>query len=720
MLHRKQIWAALFGIALHFHFATTVFAGRMVAFDDKYNCLMNRQRFIGLRAFHTNEIVVTDPDSFAWAVITQPTDAGGTPRGMLIGTVPNVAYVPPNNWTGTVSFTFRATSGKDTDEGLITVTVGEEYVAPYGIRAPDFGIAESHFMYADPAFTFNYGNGPEPYRATVKGPYTHYVDLDTGSDASNPFGTPEQPRKTIPVSNLPPGSVVEVHGSPNADAAGPYMVVSVSGGGSADLPVFIRGSSASSKPVLMRGMSIQSNYVIVENIIFNCKDADAVSPITKKWFLVKEKKTGPCAWLTFHHVCVRHCLFANFPDGVTGGVVAIRFRIGEDCNDCEVPGVCDCPSPNSATRVIKDCVVYDVEVRNFGNWRSPGQNDIGGLEAAANSKDIWFLDSHVHHLHGNGILTSRNNACTKQVPARDVHIGGNHVHHTKENCIADKHGINVIVSQNKIYRTRDSDSSNGLAVRVGNDDAVPAWPYSENYWVIFNEIYDVNYGVGADPVIQPTPLGVRARVYVVGNVFHHVWPHDISPPPQGDPRDFGFVIRQGARVEGHYVNNTIYKCYKTLRLDCLNSGDQNDVQDTICDFTNNVILSTIDTESNDYHLSVCRAASLDRLTLDYNLHNLNVSFLLPSESGAWYLSVAALRLGTPFGHLSLEVPPLLYNPSKLQFYPLVMSPCRNAGTYSPVYDLFTTAFDSRYPGIQHDINGNPIGAPNWPLGALSK
>ena len=138
--------------------------------------------------------------------------------------------------------------------------------APIGIPTPAFGIQEANTMFVGK--TFNFGSGPEPYRDAGHGPYTHYVDNTSPSatDSGNAFGTPERPRLTIP-GNLPPGSVVEVHG-------GPYNFrnfsdkMAVYGAGTVLQPIFVRGSSASDRPTFTKDLIVGGSYVILENFTF--------------------------------------------------------------------------------------------------------------------------------------------------------------------------------------------------------------------------------------------------------------------------------------------------------------------------------------------------------------------------------------------------------------------------------------------------------------------
>src|SRR5690242_15808016 len=71
---------------------------------------------------------------------------------------------------------------------------------PIGIPRPSFGIVEEA-----PA-------APSPWTAPAAGFYFVNAEDKKATDASNEFGTPARPRRTIPTS-LPAGAVVELHGN---------------------------------------------------------------------------------------------------------------------------------------------------------------------------------------------------------------------------------------------------------------------------------------------------------------------------------------------------------------------------------------------------------------------------------------------------------------------------------------------------------------------------
>src|SRR4030095_10124475 len=72
---------------------------------------------------------------------------------------------------------------------FVSVTAQAAWQPPIGIPAPPFGINEV----APPT--------PNPWTTPTPGFY--YVNNQTGNDTNNPYGTPANPRKTIPYSQKP-------------------------------------------------------------------------------------------------------------------------------------------------------------------------------------------------------------------------------------------------------------------------------------------------------------------------------------------------------------------------------------------------------------------------------------------------------------------------------------------------------------------------------------
>src|SRR5687768_12062150 len=170
---------------------------------------------------------------------------------------------------------------------FIAETVGgfgnaAEWTSPLGIPDPGFGITTTHLMYGAVGATFNFGSGPVPYPTTVNGPYTHYLDVNhaAATDTANPFGSPSKPRRSIPL-NLPPGSVVEIHGGPYSQGTfNGNTSIGIFGNGSATQPIFVRGVSTTQRPTFSRDIITFGSYVTLENLDILAKNISIRSDLS--------------------------------------------------------------------------------------------------------------------------------------------------------------------------------------------------------------------------------------------------------------------------------------------------------------------------------------------------------------------------------------------------------------------------------------------------------
>lgn len=149
--------------------------------------------------------------------------------------------------------------------GVLAVST-QAYEPPLGIPDPDFGIVESHTMYAGQT----YAAGGFPCRDSGWGSYTHYVDNTDPicTDSGNEYGTAAVPRCSPPTADLPEGSVIGLHGGPYLEGDGLVRDwANLSGTGTPLSPVFFRGHDPVIRTVIS-GMSfrIEGAYFVVENL----------------------------------------------------------------------------------------------------------------------------------------------------------------------------------------------------------------------------------------------------------------------------------------------------------------------------------------------------------------------------------------------------------------------------------------------------------------------
>jgi hypothetical protein len=117
--------------------------------------------------------------------------SSGPSHGTLVGTAPNYTYIPDEDYTGPDEIVFTATDVWETSNVAtvaFSVVAIEDFPLPIGVPEPEFGLVES-----------------------CTSAFTHYVDSShpNATDLDNPYGTLNQPRRTIP-RYLAAGSIVEI------------------------------------------------------------------------------------------------------------------------------------------------------------------------------------------------------------------------------------------------------------------------------------------------------------------------------------------------------------------------------------------------------------------------------------------------------------------------------------------------------------------------------
>ncbi len=373
----------------------------------------------------------------------------------------------------TLSVTLDAPSGDRLVADAIRIERVGKWVAPIGIPSPDFGIDETHWMYAEAGSSSKYKIGSD-------GPYTHYVDNTHpgATDAGNPYGSPDMPRLTIP-SYVSAGSVIEVHGGGYESPRG----IEIEANGTAAKPVFLRGPR-SQPTVLNTELQIEGQYLIIENFEVVGHQIDA-------------RDDRP------NHIAVRNVDVHDFnPVG--------------DKNAISIAGT--------------DIVIYNCRIYNNGDSEADFEQDIHGTKARG--ENIWVVDSHIYRNGGDGVqVNGKNNNADD---AQYIYIGRNVIHGDRENAIDIKAGRHVVISQNIMYDydPTDGEGSDGTAVVGAHEGSDIAWylfneifdssrgirinesELSAREYIIGNIIHDVS---GAAIYTR-----FDSTVYVVNNVIYDV------------------------------------------------------------------------------------------------------------------------------------------------------------------------------------------------------
>lgn len=399
---------------------------------------------------------------------------------------------------------------------------GEVYVPPVGIPAPSFGITQDHFMYAGKMFEA----GGFIYKDAGNGPYSHYVDNSVSCrDLFNPYGDVDSPRCSVP-SDLPAGSVVEIHG-------GSYPSLIIEGAkGSARLPIFIRGYSRERRPTIVESPAISIShaaYLVVENLI---TDGGALS---------SEEVTGALMIRQpSHHIAVRYVESRNYPMpefcpkrmGGVGCWFGTVWGVGADKHW-------------RPADTIEDIVLYKNNIHNNGDYVPTYESGRHGISVSGGTKNIWILDNVLEYNAEDGIQIYWKKGGSRGKPAKNIYIGRNLIRNNGENAIDIKQSFDVIVSENHVYGYQstnfEASGSDGTAI-VLNDDKP-----NDRLWVINNRIHDSSVGIRSQS---------QGRAYIVGNLIYKI--SDGKREPASPGRGYGVGVWSSSAKEFYVTNNTIY------------------------------------------------------------------------------------------------------------------------------------------------------------------
>ncbi len=547
-----------------------------------------------------------------------------------------------------------------------TELFAQNYVPPIGIPSPEFGINESHLMYANSQYDF--GNGLENYKDAGYGPYTHYVDNSIScTDSSNSFGTQANPRCNLPnLRALAPGSVIEIHGGIYTSSRN-----WVTSSGTVDKPIFIRGysnpnyviqddsegkpifvqTSPNPMPVIERTLRIRGAYIIIENIDFNKNDRreGAVD--------IRPDSADPMG--NVHHIAVRNSEAQNYAHA-HGGAGTLMAASGY------------------ADNIVYDIVFYKNNVHadnSYYDFNTDGdapnqyQDDTMGIGVAPRSNRVWIVDNHIHHNAGDAVGTGHDANYTTS----NYYIGRNIMNDCDENAVDLKEVENFVVSQNTMYDFYGASLGSNGAITVVHygPDVAP-----KNTWFIFNEMYNAS-----GSAVQVGGV-VLDDVYYVGNVIHDIFNNTGTA--------YAFISWSSRNI--YIVGNTIYRADNGI---VFTGGDT--AQANI----ENNIFSQLNTQN---YVILNNTAYADRAVINNNLFYSDV--------------FSPVIEGNSVNHQTTD--PLFEDPDdnnfQLKFTP-IPSPAIDSGMESSVYQVFQERFGL---DIRVDYNGVPrptLGSA-WDIGAF--
>jgi hypothetical protein len=373
---------------------------------------------------------------------------------------------------------------------------------PIGIPTPTFGIDQSHTLYEDQ--TFDYGSGPAPYNDAGNGPYTHYVDNTSpaATDTSNPFGTAEKPRKTIPTRPVA-GSVIEVHGGPY----GPAEIILVAQG-TPEKPIFLRGINKpriAGKLTVYSSAGIESRYLVIEGFdVYKC------------WAL------APTSYLAYRDNNIQG-------DAANGGIAMDSY--------------------NSAYS-NHHIVVYRNRIHDNGDWQADYDQDVHGITVARYSNNVWIVDNEMYHNSGDGLQINAG-SISNQPHTHHIYVGRNLSYENKQAGMWTKQAVDVIFSQNTVHSLRPigttpSAYGAGMGFQYG----------PERVWFLYNHIYNCSYGISTG---STSAMGSGQDVYCIGNLIHDIHHHpDYAYSPTSSWSNAAITLV--GTTNRYIINNTIVNC----------------------------------------------------------------------------------------------------------------------------------------------------------------
>ncbi len=265
---------------------------------------------------------------------------------------------------------------------------------------------------------------------------------------------------------VPAGAVVLIQGTYTKGHTGGGRIQCA---GTAQNPAFIRGAAGA---VVTGSWEISGSYCIVENLKFGPGGF---------WTVL-----GPA-----DHIAVRDSEFVGDLSG-NGGLWVSAWTAG-----------------GSASNIV----FLRNNVHHSGDWQATYDQDAHGTGLYRSSSlkgtsttisNVWVLDSQYSYNSGDGVQVNANDSGDK---IHHIYIGRNVAHHNKQTGFWLKNSSDVVVSENKTYTHRPSDSSSGYGLGFQYD------PY--RVWFLFNESYDNTVGIGTGSADSS-----RRDAWFIGNVVH--------------------------------------------------------------------------------------------------------------------------------------------------------------------------------------------------------
>jgi len=394
---------------------------------------------------------------------------------------------------------------------LLLFTSVHAYNPPIGIPAPSFGIDEQ--APASP------GQWPGAQA-------TNYYYIDNthvqATDTNNPNGYPDKPRMSFPAGPFAAGTYIEING-------GPYTTsISTSFNCSANAPCWLRGGNANSQTVFSgSGIFVQdSTYLIIENFDMNGGTGDSGMAVSG---------------VNSHHISFRNSSIQNkpYPGNNTSALSIIPKNGGS----------------------VTDIVVYNMYFASLGNWLATTDQDFHGVvpslwgrDSTATVNNVWFLDSTCVNISGNCIQVNAGNWFDSYKYLHHIYIGRNKGSYSRQAAFWSKQASDVIMSENEAFGGRQHGSQPG--------DGMGYQYRPNNLWMIYNHIYDNNFGIRQSDSAWSSPNNTS---YIIGNVIHDIHPLAGAAYNPTDQWRVGTAITfWKGQMNRFVVDNTIYDVHNGI------------------------------------------------------------------------------------------------------------------------------------------------------------
>jgi len=490
----------------------------------------------------------------------------------------------------------------------------------------------------------------------------YYINFETGNDTGNTYGTPSNPRATIP-NTLDDGSYVELHGTDTS--AGRTFT---DWKGTAGEPVWIVGIDGS-EPIIRGDYELRDcDYVYMEEIDFNGNSTYTEGAL---------KIEGGCSFISIRNSWIRNYDWAHNASGI--GIDA-DLGTGEG--------------------YTHDIVIYNNIFDSLGDWQTTEDEDFHGIQPrgewqnSLETYNVWVLDNTFTRISGNAMqVTAVEDPQYKQY-CNHIYAGRNNISQGRQAGLWAKVCQDVIFSQNTIYNMRKHGNS-------GLGDAFGMQYGADRLWIIFNTVYDCNFFYRQSATLSGAD---GYNTYLMGNKIWDIEDNDNAFTGEPSDQGTGIVFYAAADYGNLYViDNTMDDMVQFYGND---SGTDRSVE------LSGNICGDLKTRTNNAYIS------------DYDSDNLNIDYMLFSNgdedffwNGTRYSSYSEWKVATnECTNCPSPADPLFLGTTN--FVLQTGSPAINENDSHFTYGLFQSLYgiDIR---LGHDEVGRPQGGV-YDIGAFEK